>query len=781
MVFQVSPGINVSEFDQPTSIQVASTTTGGIGGVFRWGPVNKLKLITNENELVSLYGKPTNYNAETWFTAANFLAYGSSLQVSRGANTTGNSNTVAANTFANSTNFTVVNSASGGVGQTGISVGDIVYGPGVPVGTVVSVANIANATTTNTIFTVSKAITDTTNGNFLIFASPNTVFTAIANNGTFTGKLSTYIVKNEDSYDSVQANFAAVVPYVAKYPGAMGNSLKVSVCDTANQYSANIDLKNFASNTSGNSTSTALSVAVGANTLTITIANTSGANDINTTGLANNIAAALTVGDYIYVGNSTIGYQYVQVNSTPTVVTGNTSGTNTGIATITVNLTNPYILSANISMTNFARYWQYYNVVSKAPSQTQYQINNGNTSANDELHVVVVDRLGLFSGVPETVLEVFDGVSRATDSKTDTGADNYYKNVINKNSRFIWWGNDRSTAVSNTALYLTSGSSSTPLTLNFNYGSDGDAEGSVGFGPIASAYDQFADANFVDVNLILGGKSIGGTYGEQLGNYLIDNIASARRDCMVFLTTPANTVVANSGATIGNEYSSILNWGNAIRRSSYAFLTTGYKYQYDKYNDLYRWVPDNGDIGGTCVRTDFERDPWWSPAGYNRGQIKNIVKLAYNPKKQERDILYQAFINPVITTPGLGTVLFGDKTHTVLPSSFDRINVRRLFIVLEKAIANYAKSLLFEFNDEFTRAQFVSLVVPFLRDIQGRRGIYDFRVVCDETNNTPVVIDRNEFIGDIYVKPARSINYIQLNFVAVRTGVAFEEIVGQGF
>lgn len=780
MVFQVSPGINVSEFDQPTSIPVSATTTGGIGGLFRWGPINKLKLITNETELASYYGKPTNYNAETWFTAANFLAYASSLQVSRAANTTGASNTVAANVFTNTTNFTVVNSASGGTSQTSISVGDLVYGPGVPVGTVVTVANVANATTTNTIFTVSKALTNTTNGNFLLFASPNTVFTAIANNGTFTGVLSTYIVKNEDTYDSAQQNFATVVPYVAKYPGSLGNTLKVSVCDTANQYTANIDLKNYlGSNTSANATATALAMTAGANTITITLANTSGANDLNTTTLATTIAGSLSVGDYIYVGNSTLGWQYLQVNSTPSVVTGNTAGTNTGIATITVNLTSPYTLSSNLTMTNFARYWQYYNVVSKAPGQTPYQVNNGNTSANDELHVVVVDRLGQFTGVPESVLEVWQGVSRATDAKTDNGSDNYYKNVINKNSRYIWWGNDRTTAVSNTSLNLISATSSTPMTLNFNYGSDGNGESTVSFGPIASAYDQFADPNFVDVSLILGGKSVGGTYGEQSGNYIIDNIVGVRKDCMAFLTTPANTVVANSGATVGNETPSIVAWGNAVRASSYAFLTTGYKYQYDKYNDIYRWIPDNGDIAGTCVRTDVERDPWWSPAGYNRGQIKNLIKLAFNPKKPERDVIYQAYINPVTTTPGLGTVLFGDKTHTNLPSSFDRINVRRLFMILEKAIANYAKTLLFEFNDEFTRSQFVSLVTPFLRDVQGKRGIYDFRVVCDETNNTPTVIDANQFVGDIYIKPARSINYIQLNFVAVRTGVAFEEIVGR--
>ena len=213
--------------------------------------------------------------------------------------------------------------------------------------------------------------------------------------------------------------------------------------------------------------------------------------------------------------------------------------------------------------------------------------------------------------------------------------------------------------------------------------------------------------------------------------------------------------------------------------SSYATLDSGWKYQFDKYNDLYRFVPLNGDVAGLMVRTDNTRDPWWSPAGFNRGNVKNVVKLPYNPLKAQRDQLYKKGINPIVTFPGQGTVMFGDKTLLAKPSAFDRINVRRLFIVLEKAISTASKFTLFEFNDDFTRAQFRNMVEPFLRDVQGRRGIFDFRVVCDESNNTGEVIDRNEFIGDIYIKPARSINFIQLNFVAVRTGVEFEEVVGQ--
>jgi len=253
------------------------------------------------------------------------------------------------------------------------------------------------------------------------------------------------------------------------------------------------------------------------------------------------------------------------------------------------------------------------------------------------------------------------------------------------------------------------------------------------------------------------------------------SLAESRKDCMVFLSPPKSAVVNNSG----NEASGISSYRDTLTSSSYATMDSGYKYQYDKYNDVYRYIPLNADIAGLCARTDSDRDPWYSPGGLSRGQIKNLIKLSYNPSKADRDTLYVKGVNPVVTFPGEGTVLFGDKTLLNRPSVFDRINVRRLFIVLEKSIARAARSSLFEFNDSFTRAQFVGIVEPFLRTVQGRRGITDFRVVCNETNNTPDIIDNNQFVGDIYIKPARSVNFIQLNFVAVRTGVAFEEIVGR--
>jgi phage tail sheath protein FI len=298
----------------------------------------------------------------------------------------------------------------------------------------------------------------------------------------------------------------------------------------------------------------------------------------------------------------------------------------------------------------------------------------------------------------------------------------------------------------------------------------GGVVGSPNNGQLESSYDLFVDPEETDISLVMTGA-----HSQTVAEHVLEDVVGVRRDCVAFISPDMMDVVDNAGS----EVSDITQKINLFNSSSYGIFDGNWKKQFDKYNNTYRWVPLNADVAGLCARTDFDRDPWFSPAGFNRGQIKNVTKLAWNPNKAQRDDLYKANINPVVSFRGEGTVLYGDKTMQRKPSAFDRINVRRLFIVLEKTITRAAKYSLFEFNDEFTRAQFVALVEPYLRDVKGRRGIFDFKVVCDTTNNTPEVIDRNEFRGDIYIKPARAINFIQLNFVAVRTGVAFSEIVGQ--
>jgi phage tail sheath protein FI len=696
MAFQVSPGVNVSEVDLTTTVPGVSSTVGALAGVFGWGPVGERVLIDSEDKLVSAFGKPTNFNAETFFTAANFLGYGDSLFVVRAANTTS---------------------------------GDA-----------------------------------------------NAALNAVANTGTLN--VASVAVKNRDDYDD-KVSFDANSVYIAKYPGSLGNSLRVSVCDSVAAYGSQIDLIGVQN---GNSIIGSFSINVGSNTGQLTFLAPTFATTVEANTYASNVASQLSVGDLIQLGNSTIGTQYVKITAIGTV-TPNTSA-NSSSFTLSFSDSNKlsanYVISntinnSNSTVANLTRNWEYFNLFDGAPAQSDWVAQYGNTAAIDGIHVVVVDQGGKFTGVAGGILETFPSMSRATDAKSAEGASIYYKNVINDGSRYIWWANDRAGAPSNTAVNIASSTNATPLGLNFVGGQDGAPEANVSIGTLATAYDLFKNKEAVDISLVMAGKPLGGASNTQLGNYLIDNIAETRKDCVVFISPDDGIVRTN----VGNEAAALVTWRSSVRDSSYGFLDSGYKYMYDRYNDVYRYVPLNGDIAGLAARSDASTDPWYSPAGFNRGQIKNIIKLRFNPTQADRDLLYKNSINPVVSFPGQGTVLYGDKTATMKPSAFDRLNVRRLFITLEKSISNAARFSLFEFNDEFTRSQFRNLVTPFLRDVQARRGITDFLVVCDSTNNTAERVDRNEFWGDIYIKPNRSINFIQLNFVAVRTGVEFSTITGR--
>lgn len=552
MAFQLSPGVNISEVDLTTVVPSVATTVGGIAGAFAWGPVNEITIINNEIQLADKFGKPDANTYETFFTAANFLSYGSDLRVVRAVGSG------------------ALNAVSSGSAQ---------------------------------------------------------------------------LIENRGDYDSNHSSNTAI-QFTAKYAGSLGNSITVSMAD------------------------------------------------------ANTFAT-----------------------------------------------------------------WTYATNFDSAPATSTYA--SAGSSSNDEVHIVVTDATGKISGTAGTILEKFGYVSKASDAKNSDGSSNYYKDVLNNRSKYIWstghlaanWGSVATSGIAftvmaaNTTVTLSGGIDDTPVAAN-----------------TVTGFNLFANPDSVDVSLLISGPTSTAT----IPNALIA-IAETRKDCLVFVSPSKSDVVNNSGS----ESTSIVSTATGYTKSSYAVMDSGWKYQYDKYNDTYRWIPLNGDTAGLCVGTDVERDPWFSPAGLQRGVIKNVIKLAWNPTKAERDVLYKAGVNPVVTFPGEGTILYGDKTLLNRPSAFDRINVRRLFIVLEKSIAKAARSSLFEFNDEFTRAAFVNLVEPYLRDVQGRRGIYDFRVVCDTTNNTGEVIDQNQFIGDIYIKPARSVNYIQLNFVAVRTGVSFEEVVGR--
>jgi phage tail sheath protein FI len=544
---------------------------------------------------------------------------------------------------------------------------------------------------------------------------------------------SAFVIKNETDYIN---NFAtgqgSVGEWAARTAGAWGNNLLVSICPSAAAYETTVV------------TTLGVAAVAGATSLTVTSGTNIAVGDII------NFSTTASTSDY------NDGHEYRVTAKSTNVITIVRHPSGTG------GLQRDVVINSNIR-----RRWRFYDQVAGAPGTSPYATSKG--GSNDEIHVIVVDEDGGISGTANTVLEVYQKLSKASDAKTPQGDTNYYPTVIQTRSKNVYWMDHNSGGSNwgNTASGTTFTAVTTPTLTSLQSGSDGSA---VTIAQKKTAYEKFLDSETVDVGLIIAGP------GDSTHVDNVISIAEDRKDAVAFVS-PERTDVVNV-ANANTQTSNVIGFYNSIRSSSYVVFDSGYKYQYDRYNDVYRFVPLNGDIAGLSARTDLIADSWYSPAGFNRGTIRGAVKLAYNPNKTQRDDLYRNRVNAVVTFPGQGTVLFGDKTGLSAPSAFDRINVRRLFIVLEKAISTASKFQLFEFNDEFTRANFRNIVEPFLREVQGRRGITDFLVVCDETNNTGEVIDRNEFIAEIFVKPARSINFITLQFVATRTGVSFEEVAG---
>ena len=646
MAFQLSPGVLVREQDASSVVPGVGTTTGGFVGDFAWGPARELVSIGSENDLVARYGKPVAGKNVDFLTAASFLAYGSSLLLSR-----------------------EVGSAA------------------------------KNAVTSGT----------------------------------------AVLIRNEDEYEqSYSAGEGSVGAFAAKWAGTAGNSLSVEVADLGNFTATSVAAIAVTAGGSGYTS---------APTVTFTASPLTGGTAAAEAVLTSNSVSSVTL---TYPG---FGY------TTAPVISFSGGGGSEAAATATLTTA-----------------WSYASNFDNTPGSTTYASNNG--VSLDEVHIVVVDAGGYFTGVAGTVLEKFEGLSKIPGARSDSNESNYYKDVINNQSKYVWWmdhvvtDNDARGSDWGTALSTVQGASDTFYSI-FQSTDDASyrlilgADDSPVDADLQSSYILFANDEETDVSLIFAGQ-----HSKTVGDYIIDNVAEIRKDCLVFVSPQSASVVNNSG----DEVTDIVTELASYTRSSYAVMDSGYKYMYDRYNDSYAYVPLNADTAGTCVTTDLEADPWFSPAGVNRGAIKNAVKLSFNPTKAQRDTLYSAGVNPVVQSAAQGVILFGDKTLLARTSAFNRINVRRLFIVVEKAIATAAKFQLFEFNDAFTRAQFRSLVEPFLRDVQGRRGVYDFRVVCDETNNTGQVIDANEFRADIFIKPAKSINFITLTFVATRTGISFEEL-----
>ena len=600
-----------------------------------------------------------------------------------------------------------------------------------------------------------------------------------------------FIIRDDDHYeDSFKDGQGSVGEWAARTAGIHGNSLGVSICANSTAFEE------------------------------LAVTTTSAEEAIGQTVISVTDGTVFTIHDIVNFGEA-LGFEYQVTAADASTITiklkddPNGSGLQSTIATAS----------------NIRRRWRFYDLFDTAPGTSDFATQN-TRGTQDEMHVVVYDQLGEISGFAITsngnrtnaVLETFANLSKNSVGKSPQGDSTYYVDKIFRTSNFVYsmdhntagtnWGTDftgeesqivmedggtdgaganagenvvldatgTSNENENGKIQLEAGGNSyaaldTPTTTNLKNGTDDYA---VTAGELQIGYDNFDDVESIDVNLILGGK--GGGAGDSASTQdthvtMLTALTDKRRDCVAFVSPFRSATVGVSSSITATE--NVVDAFDLCPSSSYMVFDSSYKQMYDKFNDVFRFVPMNGDTAGLCAFTDNVADPWFSPGGFNRGNVRGAIKLSYNPKKSERDQLYGARVNPIVDFPGQGVVLFGDKTALAKPSAFDRINVRRLFLVLEKAISTAAKFSLFEFNDEFTRAQFRNLIEPFLRDVQGRRGIFDFKVVADDTNNTGEVIDRNEFIGDIYIKPARSINFITLNFVAVRTGVEFSEVVGQ--
>jgi phage tail sheath protein FI len=795
MPFQLSPGVAVVEKDFTSIVPAVSSSIGAFAGAFQWGPVMEPVTVSSENDLVRRFGGPNDSNFQSFFTAANFLSYTNNLLLVRAD--AGHLNSVA--TLSGGLGTLAVNNAGSGYTSTAAAPAVTVAAPDIAGGT--------QATATVTLSGGTITAVAVTSGGAGYGSAPTVTITPAAGD-TGSGAEATATVTSN-----------VITGIVITAPGS-GYKAAPTVTLSGGGFSA---------------AATIGAVTVGASTITAaTIVNAG--TGYSTTPVITVAAPTSGVTATLTPTIATAGVKIINAETYNNSFSGGAGVVGMWAGRYPGSLGN----SLKVSIADSTTYtgWTYAAEFDAAPGTSAYASSVGGSL--DEMHVIVVDEDGLWTGTQGTILERFAFVSKGSDAKKSDGTNNFYKDVINSRSEYIWWM-DHATLLTNagttcaaktfatlaavftgsittttltvsavtagtiavgntisgtgitagttitalvsgtggTGTYTVSASqtvasttitTSAPAVTNISL-SGGTDDLAITDGEKQSAYDLFANAEAFDVSLVLLGKA-----SATVATHVINNVCESRLDCVAFVsperTTTGDVIVGSTSTEVGY----ITTYRDALPSTSYAVLDTGYKYQYDRYNDKYRYIPLNGDVAGLCARTDFTNDPWFSPGGLNRGQIKNVVKLAVSPNKAQRDALYKKGVNPVVTFPGEGTVLFGDKTLLAKPSAFDRINVRRLFIVMEKAIATAAKFQLFEFNDPFTRAQFKSLVEPFLRDVQGRRGITDFVVKCDESNNTGQVIDANEFVADIFVKPNRSINFITLNFVAARSAINFSEI-----
>jgi phage tail sheath protein FI len=732
MPFQLSPGVAVVEKDFSSIVPAVSSSVGAFAGSFAWGPVMQPVTVSSENVLVQRFGLPNDSNFQSFFSAANFLSYANNLLLVRADSTAGR-NAVAAPSGGLET--VVMNLAGSGYSSTASA-------PTVTVAAPDEIGGVQAEVTVQLSGGAISAVAVSNPGSGYTVAPTVQITSSSGINATFN------VVIGTDAGD------------VATYQKVTG----ITVVTGGSGYKGTVTATLIGGD---GSLATAGAVTLGSSTIVtpvIVVAGTgyTSAPVITVDAPPSGVTATIT---------RTISSQGVKIKNSEHYLETFANGGGV-VGEFAARYPGALGNSLSVSYADADTYdaWDYKAEFDSAPSTSTYAASVGGD--NDELHIVIVDRTGSWTGTPGAVLEKFAFVSKAAGAKKADGTNNHYKDVLNANSQYIWWM-DYNTTCGNWGT-VANGTSFAMLADPVQYDlSSGADDYTMTEGQQQTAYDLFSNGELYDVSLIIAGKATAATAR------IIADIAQTRADCVAFVSPQdvdsGDPIIGNT-STQADKIVAYRNEMNTIH--SYAVMDSGFKYQYDRYNDKYRYVALNADVAGLCARTDYTNDPWYSPGGYNRGQIKNVVRLAHNPDKTNRDTLYKAGVNPVVSFPGQGIILYGDKTMQTKPSAFDRINVRRLFIVLEKAIATAAKFQLFEFNDGFTRAQFKNLVEPFLRDVQGRRGIVDFRVKCDDTNNTGEVIDRNEFVADIFIKPNRSINFITLNFVAARSSANFSEIGG---
>ena len=772
MPFALSPGVTIVEKDFSSIIPAVSTSAGAFAGVFSWGPVAEPTTVSSEDVLVQTFGGANDYNYKSFFSAANFLAYTNNLIVNR-IDTDGLRNAVSAAsgevlnvTFAGAGSgykpghaTTVTFSAPETVGGTNAT-GQVILSGGIVTG--INIGTGGTGYVTAPTITISAPQVE---------GGQTARATATISGGVVTAITLTSGYAGSGYLTSPTITISA--PPVVPSPGVAN----VTATATATIATSSISKISITSGGSG---------YIAAPTVTITAFNT---GDFGAVVVPTNVAAVISSQTGVKIKNAAdyiANFRDFQ-SSVYGMFAARYAGTlGNGISVVLVDkavytyaLANPdsYIVGTE-------------NKIKASVITSSFNGTPGTSAAaalksiaDDELHALVLDNgRGTWSGTPYTILEKYSYLSKIKGVTRSDGTNTYYRDAINAGSKYVWVLNTPSSVQINDPQNADWSQSIDTIATATNLRdlkaaptavvlAGGVDDFTATDGETQAAFLQFTNTDLYDVSLVISGDVSATT-----ANVLINNLAEARKDCVVFIS-PRNS----DGSPIiipATAVTNIQTFKSALTSSSYAVLDTGAKYQYDRYNDTYRWIPLNADIAGLCARTDYTTDAWFSPGGFTRGQVKNVVKLGFNPSQTERDNLYKESVNPVVTFPGQGTILYGDKTYLAKPSAFDRINVRRLFIVLEKAVATAAKYQLFEFNDDFTRAQFRNIVEPFLRNVQGRRGIIDFRVKCDSTNNTGEVIDRNEFVASIFIKPNRSINFITLNFVAARSSVSFDEIGG---